>query len=194
MRSAATLLLAVSLLLLGAGAVQAAGKGDELLAPRLDLGIWSIVVFVLLLLVLRKYAWNPMLEGLHQREENIRAAAEEAKRAREETERVSAEFKAKMDQAYAEIPKLLDQARKDAERVAEEMRAKAQADIQAERQRLHREIDLALEQALQEFNNHAAQLATLISAKAIQRSLSLEDHRRLVDDAMRELRETPQTT
>jgi F-type H+-transporting ATPase subunit b len=155
-----------------------------------DLGLWTIVVFVLLYLILKKAAWGPILEGLQTREESIRRAVEEAKHARAETERVTAEFKVKMAEAYAEIPKLMDQARKDAQRLVEEMRAKAQADIQAERQRLRREIEVALEQALQQIYTQAAQLATLISAKAIQKSLSEEDHRRLVDQAMQELHPT----
>ncbi len=94
-----------------------------------------------------------------------------------------------MDQAYAEIPKLLDQARKDAQHLAEEMRAKAQADIQADRQRTLREIEMAKDQAVQEITTYAANLAPLISAKAIQRSLTLEDHRAQVDEAVAELRQ-----
>jgi F-type H+-transporting ATPase subunit b len=181
-------LIAVLALLVLAGTCPAATDDQEdILALRYDQGIWTIVVFVVLLLVLKRYAWHPMLDALHQREENIRLAAEEAKQARAETERVTAEFKAKMAEAYAEIPRLMEQARKDAQQLAEEMRTKAQAEIQAERQRLRREIEIATEQALQQIYTHAAQLATLISAKAIQKSLSVEDHRRLVDQAMQEL-------
>jgi F-type H+-transporting ATPase subunit b len=152
-----------------------------------DLGLWTIVVFVLLYVILKKNAWGPILQGLQKREDNIREAAEEAKRAREETQRISAEYKAKMDQAYAEIPKLLDQARKDAQHLADDLRAKAQADIQSDRQRSLREIEMTKDQALQEITKYAANLATLISAKAIQRSLTLEDHRAQVDEAVAEL-------
>ena len=154
-----------------------------------DLALWTIVVFLLLFFVLKKAAWGPILSGLQKREDNIREAAEEAKRAREETQRVTAEFQAKMDQAYAEIPKLMDQARKDAQRLAEEMRAKAQADIQADRQRSLREIEMTKDQAMQEITKYAANLATLISAKAIHRALSLEDHTALVDEAIGEMRQ-----
>jgi F-type H+-transporting ATPase subunit b len=153
-----------------------------------ELSLWTIVVFLLLYFILKKAAWGPILQGLKKREDDIREAAQEAKKAREETKRVTAEYQAKMDQAYAEIPKLLDQARKDAQNLAEEMRAKAQADIQAERQRLLREIDMTKDQALQEITQYTANLATLISAKAIQRSLSLEDHQALVEESIGELR------
>jgi F-type H+-transporting ATPase subunit b len=152
-----------------------------------DLGLWAVVVFVLLVLILRKAAWGPMLEGLQRREESIKSSVEEAKRARAETERITREFKVKMDEAYAEIPKIMEQARKDAEAFKEEMRAQTTKDIQTERQRLRREIETARDQALHELWNQAAQLATLISAKAIGRSLSEDDHRRLLDEAIAEI-------
>lgn len=155
----------------------------------IDLGLWALVVFILLFLILRKAAWGPILEGLQKREQTIRAAVDEAKDARKETERVRAEFKAEMEKAYAEIPKMMEEARRDAQNLAEEMRSKAQADIQTERQRLRREIDTARDQALQDIWNRTAELATMISAKAIRRSLSEDDHRRLVDEAMSELRD-----
>lgn len=165
----------------------APAEGEGILSPRFDLGVWTIVIFVLLLLVLRAFAWNPILEGLHKREQAIRDAVEEAKRARDETTRVTAEFKAKMDQAYAEIPRMMEEARRDAQNLAEEMRVKANQEIQTERNRLRREIEVARDQALQELWTQAAQLATLISAKAIGRSLSEEDHRRLIDEALAEM-------
>jgi F-type H+-transporting ATPase subunit b len=154
---------------------------------RFDTALWAVVVFVLLLVILRKAAWGPILEGLRKREETILSAAEEAKKARAETERITVEFKAKMDQAYAEIPKMMDEARRDAQNLAEEMRAKANQDIQTERTRLRREIEIARDQALQELWTQAAQLATLISAKAIGRSLNEDDHHRLVDEALNEM-------
>jgi F-type H+-transporting ATPase subunit b len=154
---------------------------------RYDTALWALVVFVLLLVILRKTAWGPILEGLQKREETILGAVEEAKRARAETARITADFKAKMDEAYAEIPRMMDEARRDAEQLKEEMRAQAAKDIQTERQRLRREIDTARDQALQEIWTQAALLATLISTKAIGRALSAEDHRRLIDEALGEL-------
>lgn len=154
---------------------------------QFDLGIWTIVIFVVLLLVLRRLAWQPMVEGLRKREETIRGSVEEARRTREEMEGLRAQFKAEMDAAYAKIPQLMDDARRDAQRMAEEMRAKATADIQAERTRMRHELDVAHDQALQDLSAHAAQLATLISAKAIGRSLTEDDHRRLIDEALAEM-------
>lgn len=164
-------------------------KKPEPLSIFLDLGLWTIVVFVLLLIILRKMAWGPMLEGLKAREQNILGAVEEAKVARAETQRISAEFKVKMDEAYAEIPKIMAEARRDADAFKEETRAQTAKEMQVERQRLRREIETAKDQALQELWNQATQLATLMSAKVIGRSLPAEDHRRLMDEALVEIRE-----
>ena len=192
MRSTWQVFIQAGLVITLAPAVALAQEGGtgKLLSPQFDLGIWTIVIFVGLLLVLWKAAWKPMLEGLHKREATIRGSVEEAHRTREEMERLRVQFKAEMDQAYAKIPQLMDEARRDAQRLAEEMRSKATADIQTERQRLRHELEVARDQALQELWTQAAQLATLISAKAIGRSLSEDDHRRLLDEALQEMKET----
>ena len=67
------------------------------------------------------------------------------------------------------------------------MRTKALADIQQERGRLRHEMEIAKDQAIKEIWEKAAQVATLIAANAIGRSLTDEDHRRLLDEAMQEL-------
>jgi F-type H+-transporting ATPase subunit b len=183
-------IVALGMFLVALAPSTALAAGDDILAPRFDLGIWTLVIFVILLLVLRKFAWGPMLEGLRKREETIRGSVEEARRTRDDMEQLRAQFKVEMDQAYAKIPALMDDARRDAERMTNDLRSKATADISAERQRLRHEMDVARDQALHELWTNAAQLATLISAKAIGRSLSEEDHRRLLDEALQEIRQT----
>jgi F-type H+-transporting ATPase subunit b len=152
-----------------------------------DLGIWAIVVFVVLLLILWRFAWGPLIEGLQKREEMIRGSVDEAKKTREDMERLRLQFKKEMDAAQAQIPALMDQARAIAQRMIEEMRTRTNEEIHAEKDRARRELEVARDQALQELWNQAAQLATLISAKAIGRSLSVDDHRRLVDESVREI-------
>ncbi len=163
--------------------------GPQIFTPiRIDLGIWTLVVFLLLLAVLTKYAWNPMLGALQKREENIRGALDEAQRAREEAHKLRDQLQGEMSQAQEKVRDILDEARRDAQRASEDLIAKARADIQAERDRLHREIGAAKDQALKQLWDQTAQLATLVSAKAIRRQLTPEDHRRLVDEALVELR------
>jgi F-type H+-transporting ATPase subunit b len=181
-------LLSLGVLLCAAAEASAqGGTNPDILEKRFDLTIWSIVIFVLLFLVLRKFAWGPILEGLRKRESSIEGAIEEAKRVRDEMAVQQAAFQKQLDEANQQIPKLLEEARRSAEQLKEEMRTQAAADINAERQRLRREIEVARDQALQDIWNQAANLATVISAQVIRRSLGSEDHRRLVDETLSEI-------
>ena len=190
------LLWAVVVSVWAAGVAQAADtNGEEKVGVNIfnvqewPLGLWTVVVFLALLLVLRKYAWGPMLEGLQRREKNIHETIEEAQRARQEAQRLRSELQAEMDRAAERVRDLMDQARRDAQHATDDMLGKARVEIQKERERLHRDIRMARDQALQEIWGQTAQLATLISAKAIRRQLNSDDHRRLIDEAITELRQ-----
>jgi F-type H+-transporting ATPase subunit b len=163
------------------------GKVNIFDPADIPLGIWSIVVFVTLLVVLKKYAWGPILEGLQKREHNIESAVREAQQARDEAQRLRDQMQREVDHAQEKVRDILDEGRKHAQQATDEMIAKARTEIQGERDRLRREIEMARDQALQELWKQAADLATMISAKAIRRQLSAEDHRMLVDEALTEL-------
>jgi F-type H+-transporting ATPase subunit b len=180
-------LLSLAVMACAANVAYGQGENPNILEPRFDLTLWSIVIFVLLFLVLRKFAWGPILDGLKKRESSIEDAIEEAKRVRVEMANQHAGFQKQLAEANQQIPRLMEEARRHAEQLKEEMRTQAAADINAERQRLRHDIELAKDQALQEIWNQAANLATVISAQAIRRSLSPEDHRRLVDEALAEI-------
>jgi len=175
---------------LGNGEIMELQKEREvnILAISWDLGLWTVVVFVLLLFVLKKLAWTPWLEGIHRRESNIKEALSEAQNARNQAQLMRAELQKEMNSAAEKVRQIMDEARRDAQRAKDEMIVHARAEIQGERERLQREIAMARDQALQELWSQTAQLATLISSRAIRRQLTVDDHRRLVDDAIAELR------
>ncbi len=154
-----------------------------------DLGLWTLVVFGLLYLFLRKLVWTPMLSGLQKREDNIRSAVEDAQKARDDAQRLRDQLQREVDKAHEKVRDILDEGRRHAQQATDEMIAKARTEIQAERDRLRREIEMARDQALQELWKQTADLATMVSAKAIRRQLSAEDHRRLVDEALAELQD-----
>ena len=190
--------LAVVGLLLLAPSASFAADDPNILSPRLDLTIWTIVVFGLLFLVLRYVklpgasapAFVMMLNGLKKREETIQGALNEAQQAREEAQRIRQQLQQELDQAGEKVREILDEARRDAQRTTEDMIAKARAEIDNERQRLHREIDVARDRALQELWSHTANLAALVAAKAIGRQLTLDDHQKLLDEALAEFNQS----
>ena len=167
----------------GGDAGPLSGKTNEIL----DLAIWTVVVFLILAFLLSKFAWKPMLAALTQREANIRGALEEAERARDEAQSIRLSLKKQMDDANLQVRAIIEEGKKSAQVVADDLMVKAKADISTERDRLHREIQVATDQALQTLWAHTAELATQVSAKALGRSLDGDGHRRLIDDALKEL-------
>jgi F-type H+-transporting ATPase subunit b len=162
-------------------------KPPDFLKPVWDLGVWTLVVFLLLLYILSKVAWKPMLEGLKSREENIAKALTDAEAARREAAEMRSKFDAEMRKAQEQARDILATAGRDAQRAVEEMHAKAKADISADRDRLLRELETAKDQAMKVLLDHTAKLATLISSKAVRRQLNEDDHRRLIDEALGEM-------
>ncbi|MFZ9824327.1 MAG: F0F1 ATP synthase subunit B [Gemmataceae bacterium] len=169
-------------------AAPAAAEGQkDIFGFAVDTGVWTLVLFVLLFLVMKKLAWGPMLEGLQKREENIRKAIDEADAARQKAQSLQSELDAKLRAAGDQVRQLVEEARRDGQAVRDEMLAKAKLEISAERERLQREIQLAKDQALKELLTKSADLALLISSKAVKKSLTIDDHRSLVDDCVKEL-------
>jgi len=159
-------------------------KPVNIFAISWDLGLWTLIVFVLLLVILRKMAWGPMLTGLQKREDNIKSALEEAKRSNEESQKLRTQMAAQMAEAQEKVKAVLDEARRDAQSTADDLITKAKGEILADRQRLHREVELAKSQALEAISNRTAELATLVASKALGRSVEIQDQHRLVEEAI----------
>jgi F-type H+-transporting ATPase subunit b len=173
----------------GAGGDHGPGAGHE--RPPMfgsDIGVWTILIFLAVFGILYWKAWPLVLEGLQKREHNIAAALDEARKAREEAEAMRGQLKKELDNAHEKVREIMEEGRKRAETNAQAIVDKAKGEMQADRERLHREIDLAKDQALKEIWTQTAQLATLVSEKTIRRHLSADDHRRLIDEAIVDLR------
>ena len=99
----------------------------------LDLTIWTVVVFLLTLGILAKFAWKPLLTGLKAREKTIQDAQDNAIKAQQDAQKLQDQLQVKMNGAHEEIRQMLDNARKSSAKMQEEMLSKAKAEIQAER-------------------------------------------------------------
>jgi F-type H+-transporting ATPase subunit b len=155
---------------------------------RWDMGLWSIIIFLLLAFTLKKFAWKPMIAGLTKREENIRSALDAAETSRKEAMELHSQVDAKLKAAGAEIAKMMEEGRRDAQALKDQLTAEAKTEIQHDRDRLLREVETAKDQALQEIWQQSVTLATAISSKAIRRNLTQEDHQRLLDESLAELK------
>lgn len=171
-------------------AVARASEGAE--APTLftgDLGniIWTLGTFLVVLLVLGKFAWKPILAGLQKREEFIRDSLEQARRDREEAEKRLAEYVRKIDASRAEASAIVEEGRRDAEALKRSLEESAKAEAQTILERARREISIATETATKELYTLTARLATEAASRIIRREITSRDHERLISESVAEL-------
>ncbi len=150
--------------------------------------LWTIVIFVCLVFLLRKLAWKPILAALDERTRGIRDSLAQAEKAKKDVERMRAEYERLMAEARQESQELIAKSRKTAESLREEMSQKAQQELEALRQRAARDITLEREKALEEIKRTAAELSVAIAAKLIGKSLDAKDHQELIKQALRDIR------
>jgi len=149
-----------------------------------DLAVWSLVVFLILLVVLWKFAWGPISEGLDKREQGIADNIAAAEQKHEEAKELLVQYDKRLAEAAGEVREIIEEARRDAEHTQKEILAKATEDAQAIQDRARREIETATSAALKELSERSASLAVELAGKIVQSHLSQEDHARLIDDAV----------
>ena len=154
---------------------------------KLDLGLWTLIVFFVLLAVLARFAWRPLAESLDAREKYIHDSLAEAERAREEAKRLLAEHDRRLADVQNEVRAVLDEARRDAQHTQQEILRQAQEEAQNIRERAKREIGQARDEALKDLFERSAILATEIASRIVQRNLSPQDQRALAEQVLNQL-------
>jgi F-type H+-transporting ATPase subunit b len=160
---------------------------NPLVQPDPGLFIWTIVVFLVLLTLLAKFAWGPLLKALEQRQAAIRKSLDDAQLAKQELERLQQQSEKIIRDARVEADAIISRSRGDAERLREEMKQKARAEADTIVKSAERQIQLETGRALQQIRREAADLSVLIASKIIQRNLSKEDNERLIDETIRQV-------
>jgi F-type H+-transporting ATPase subunit b len=163
---------------------------NPLVQPDPGLFIWTIITFLVLLGLLAKFAWGPLLQALESREGQIRKSLDDAQQAKQELERLQQESAQIIRQARVEAEAVVSQSRSDAARLREEMRQKAKAEADAIVKGAERQIQLEAQRALQQLRQEAADLSVMIASKILKRNISKEDNEKLIDEALKQV-ETP---
>ncbi len=158
-----------------------------LLDPHWGTLFWTALTFVLLLVILKKLAWTPILQTLAERERRIREALEKAEATQKETEAAMAQHQANLEAAKREAQELLAKSRKTADAAKEEILQKAQAEANSLLERAKREISLEREKAVEEIKKQTAELSVQIASKLIGKSLSKEDHKQLIEESLKKM-------
>lgn len=156
---------------------------------QLDPGLffWTIFTFLILLGLLARFAWRPLLAALESRQATIRQSLDDAEAARKQLEQAQQNAEATMRQARVEADTILSDTRSAAATLREQMRQEAQAEAQALVANAERQIQLERDRALAEVRREAVDVSLAIATKLIQRNITREDNEALIDDALKQV-------
>jgi F-type H+-transporting ATPase subunit b len=161
--------------------------GSSLVAPNIGLMIWTLLAFAGTFLILRKYAFPKIAEGLDKRRKAIEESIDHAEHTREEADKMLAEYRERLKEAREQADDIVGRAHRSADHIEEESKqdAKKQHDEMMESTR--REIERETQRSLEQIRKEVANLTITATEKVTRKSLDDEDHQRLVREALEEV-------
>src|ERR671919_1347268 len=171
---------------------QAEGGGEEeggsfLVSPDVGLMIWTLLVFGLSMYLLSKLAFPRIAEALDRRQHAIEDSIDTAERIRKEADEVLAEYRERLSEARGQADEIVARARKTGEAAEGEILADARAKREEMMEQTRRDIEAETRRAIQEIRAEGADLTVLATEKVARKSLTDDDQKRLVDEALSEL-------
>ncbi len=149
--------------------------------------IWTIFTFLVLLGLLAKFAWGPLLKALEERQETIRKSLDDADRATQELARVQQESARIIAEARGEAQSIVAKSRAAAETVREDVKQKAKAEADALVRGAQRQIQLETARAIQQIRHEVVDLSLAVASKLIKKNLTQEDNDALIQDALTQI-------
>jgi F-type H+-transporting ATPase subunit b len=160
---------------------------NPLVQPDPGLYIWTILTFLILVGLLAKFAWRPLLAALDERQSSIRKALDDARKAKQDLEAIHAESAKLLAQARSEAAEIVSRSRSDADRFREEMKEKARTEAAGLIRNAERQIELETTRALQQIRQETVDISIGIASKLLQRNVSKEDNERLIAETFKQL-------
>ncbi len=158
-----------------------AEESGSLIDVNPGLIFWTVVTFVVLLVLLKKVAWKPILAALDQREAAIKESLEKAEKAREEAQKVLDKNQANIAQAEEESKKIIDQSRAYAEKLKDQMIRDSKDQAKKIVDEAASEIERKKEAAFNELKNQVAEIAINAAEKILRENLNKESNKKIVD-------------
>lgn len=159
----------------------------DLMRPDPGVILWTLIIFAVLLVVLKKLAWRPILKMVRERESRVRESIDQANAAKTEGTRLLAEQKELAARNRDESAAFLKNAREEAERVGAELLAKARQVAEEQTERARRQIDEERLQAIASVRSEAIDIALAAAAHLLQKSLDRPSERALVESYIEQL-------
>jgi F-type H+-transporting ATPase subunit b len=149
--------------------------------------LWTIISFTVLVAVLGKYAWKPIIKALDEREGKIQDSLDQADRARAEAAELLKQNEQSMARAEQEFEKMRRESKEMAEKLKEEIVGKARQQAQLELQRAQEEIQRNVDSARQQLRTEVADLAIKVAEKILDETLDAAKQQKMVDSVLNQL-------
>ena len=158
---------------------------------QLDPGlfIWTILTFLLLLTVLAKFAWKPLLKMLKDREEMIRNSLYDAEKAQTELARLNSEGEEIINKARSEAQEILSQGKASAAKMKEDTLNDAKEKAKLITEDAQKQIQVEKEKAIAEIKGEVVNLSLSVAEKLIKKNLSREDNKALINESLSNVKE-----
>ena len=147
----------------------------ELVTPAIGLVFWMLVTFSLLLFILKKFAWKPILSSMKEREETIEKSLQEAANARAEMQKLNQQNESLLAEARAERENILKEAREIKEMIVGEAKKSAEEEAKRMIERANEEISRQKNAAMDELKKEVAQFSLQIAQKLVEKELENND-------------------
>lgn len=156
---------------------------------ELDYGqiITQILGFILVLWIMKRFAWKPLLGILQERSDRVQSELDEAEKQRVDMERLRQQYEEKLKDVDAEARAKLQEAVRNAQRIASEIKEDARGDVKDMLGRARDEIERDRAEALVQLRNEVVEIAIKASGKVLRESLDTAKHRRIVAEFIRDL-------
>src|SRR5580700_2716464 len=165
----------------------ASSSGSFLISPNVGLMVWTIVVFLISLFILRKWVFPLIGEALDKRAKTIEGEIDSAAELRQEADKVLDEYRERLKEARAQSEEIVGRARQAAETHEHESRERGQEIIAEAAKRAERDIDAATKRALDDIRREFVDHETVATEKVVRKTLNDADQRRLVEEALSEM-------
>jgi F-type H+-transporting ATPase subunit b len=164
-----------------------ASSGGFLITPNVGLMVWTLLLFILSMIVLAKLAFPRISEALDKRQRAIEDSIDHAERVRHEADRLLEEYRERLREARQQAEEIVDRARKTAD--AHERGAEAETKERREQmlEQARRDIESETRRAIGEIRREVADLTVMATEKVTRKTLTEADQKRLVEDALSEL-------
>jgi F-type H+-transporting ATPase subunit b len=171
---------------------QAAQSAEEessnfLVSPDVGLMIWTFLAFIVALLVLRKYAWPAITQALDKRQRAIEESIDTAEKARADAAALLDEYRQRLREAREQAQDIVVRARKAADNLADETKANASRQREELLAATRRDIEHETRRAIDEIRKEVADMTIVATEKVTRKSLTPEDHRELIEEALGEV-------